>query len=479
MTNDRGLVVPGDMGERLRVLEIRRHPNVMAKDALTTATAERRERNKRYVMHSSSTKKVELPFDVSGYTEGISIRNNTGRSISLRGRDNTIIHLASNPLYDKGEKGIYYTVGFAGSDMVSVDSSRHDGVVNLTSNKLLHVCKGRGRRGLDIEGVNRWYYMSLDELADKGSTVYLEEVDKIISILEDDKIPDHPFAYTSVDEHINEAMREYGDATAGLILYTVDNSNEFGLRYINLNGNVLTVKPRQDPARRNGVYLRLNGHIGDKRQQVEFYEFDTLNDKCPIRFFATIAEAQNYGSELEEKKRQHELTKTENELEVLDAKRDQQVAAVVLAEKKDTIEATSIERKDRYEASSLARKDHYDESSSVRKDSFDERSTDRKDSSEEGKAVIATVGAAAAIGGIGYKLLAGGGRKFIEHGIGNGLIADAVVRSTAASMLTSTMVDRTIRDGVLSTCRSLALGGSPLTLADNVLGGAVRLLIGD
>lgn len=478
MTNDRGLLMSADMGERLRVMEARRHPAIAGRDTLNAAESARREKNKRYLMHSSPPKKIELPYEVTGYTEGLSIRNNTGRSISLRGRDNTIFHLGSNPMYDEAERGIYYTLGFSGSDMLAIDHSRHDGVRNLTSNKLMQLSPGKGKRWMDIEGVKWWYFISLDELTSKGGTVYLEEIDKLISLADDDKIPDHPFTYTSVDEHITEALREYGDTTAGLILYVVDNAEEFGKRYINLNGNIMIVPPRLDPNKRNGVYLKLNGHIGNQRRGVEFYEFDSLDDKCPIKFFATIAEAENFGSELEEKKRQHELAKAEVEVEVLDAKRDQQLTSIEVSKTKDQLDEAGIVRKDLYESKSLRRKDKYDESSTVRKDEYDARSTDRKEEAEETKAVLATVGAAAAIGGIGYKVLAGGGKKFMGDAITRGVITSGLVRGSI-QFAGNQMVNRTLQQGVLATIRSAGFGGNPLAIADGIVSGVAGLLIGD
>lgn len=470
--------MPADMGERLRVMETRRHPSAQGREAFNAAESIRRERNKRYLMHSSPAKKIELPYEITGYTEGLSIRNNTGRSISLRGRDNTIIHLGSNPLYEEAERGIYYTLGFAGSETVEIDTSRHDNIRNLTSNKLLQLSPGKGKRWMDIEGVKWWYFISLDELNSKGGTVYLEEIDKLVSLAEDDKIPDHPFTYTSVDEHITEALREYGEATAGLILYVVDNSEEFGKRYINLNGNIMIVPPRIDPGRRNGVYLKLNGHIGDKRRGVEFYEFNTLDDKCPIKFFATIAEAENYGSEIEEKKRRHELAKAEVEVEVLDAKREQQLTSIEVSKTKDQLDEAGVMRKDHYESRSLRRKDMYDESGSARKDEFEARSLDRKDEAEETKAVIATVGAAAALGGIGYKVLAGGSKKVIGGALSRGVITDGLIRS-GMHVASGHMVNRTLQQGVLATIRSAGFGGSPLAIADSIVSGVAGLLIGD
>ena len=82
-----------------------------------------------------NAKKVKMPFGVSGYNEGMSIRNNTGRSITIRGRDNTLIRLSPNGFDENIERGVYYTVGFRGSEFVATDSSRHDGNRNLTSGK--------------------------------------------------------------------------------------------------------------------------------------------------------------------------------------------------------------------------------------------------------------------------------------------------------------------------------------------------------
>ena len=404
---------PATSYERLRSLEERRYGNSPMTNAINAAQSTRREVRQKYTRHSSNTKKVHVPFGVSGYNEGMSIRNNTGRSITIRGRDNTLVRLSPNGFDENLERGIYYTIRFRGRAHVMPDSSRHDGCRNLTSGKLLQLDRNdRSRRMVDVESMDYWYFVTLDEMVSKGGTLYLEEIDKLASVQTDEYICDHPFTYTSVDEHITQAMREFSELTAGVTVFIVDNADRFGKRYINLNGNIMAITPMVDQSRREGVYLRIRNAIGQTRNEVEFYEFDDLDDKCPIRFFASIAEAERFGDELDALKREHEL-------ELTHAKHDQSIASVQKAEVKDTIDAVSAERKDRFEAKSMARKDFYDQTSSERKDTYDDRSTSRKDESEEGKAVIAAVGAAAAIGGIGYKLMSSGAKKVIDHTVAN------------------------------------------------------------
>lgn len=403
--------------ERLRSLEERRYGNSPMTNAINAAQTARRELRAKYTRHSSKAKKVTLPYGVSGYSEALSIRNNTERSITIRGRDNTIIHLAPNGYDDNIERGIYYTTGFRGSEFVMTDTSRHDNVRNLTSGKLLQLDRNeRSRRMVDVERMDYWYFVSLDEVVSKGGTLYLEEIDKLISIQPDEYVPEHPFTYTSVDEHIAQAMREFGETTAGMTVFVVDNEDSFGKRYINLNGNIMGVTPVIDQSRGSGVYLNIRNAIGQGRQGVEFYEFSTLDDKCPIRFYASIAEAERFGDEVT-------AVKHEQEMELTQAKHTAAVATIQRAEAKDVIDERSTIRKDQFESKAMARKDFYDQTSSERKDAYDDRSTTRKDESDETKAAIAAVGAAAAIGGLGYKLMAGGTKKVIDHAVINTVLS--------------------------------------------------------
>lgn len=397
------------MAERLRLLDSRRHPEQSrSRENVEFSSALRRKQKSAsaYVTHScSKTVTVDIPYEVSAYNEGISIRNHTDRTLAIRGRDGTIVRLAPNHANKKIEPGIYYTVGFTGSEFVSIDDSRHDRVRNITSSKILQLIDGHGKRRMEIESCRHWYHLTVDELVSKGGSLYLEEIDKILSILDDAKVPDHPFTYTSVDDHIREAMQEYGESTTGLIIYTVDNNDSFGRRYVNLNGNILVVNPRKDPSRQDGVYVKLNGHIGKTRQGMEFYEFSSLNEgKCPIKFYPNIAEAEQFGNESDRFRRELEEQKHRHEAELASLKHQQNVSAVSRAETKEELEERSQERKDHYEARSLSRKDQFEATSAVRKDVFDERSTERKENAEETKAAIAAVGALAAVGGIGYKV---------------------------------------------------------------------------
>lgn len=430
------------MSERLRVMDQRRHPD--AGQSSQTEDFNRTLRRKEKQAHAyatfSCTKpvKVDIPHEVSAYNEGLSIRNHTDRTLSIRGRDGTIIRLAPNHANKNLEAGIYYTTGFSGSEFVQIDDSRHDKVRNITSGKILQLLDGHGKRRLEVESARNWYHLTMDELTTKGGSVYLEEIDKILSVLDDARVPDHPFTYTSVDDHIRVAMQDFSESTSGLILYTVDNNDSFGKRYVNLNGNILVVTPRKDPARSDGIYLRLNGSTGKARQGMEFYDFNSLNEgKCPIKFYPNIAEAEQFGNESERYKREMEQQRHEHEMELAAIKREQNLTAIDRQERKEVIDENSTVRKDQFEAQSLARKDKYEQSSAVRKDEYDERSSERKDSSEETKAAIAAVGTLAAVGGIGYKVAtrkaaAVGGilatRSIMSHSVGN-VVMDGITQT--------------------------------------------------
>lgn len=458
------------MTERLRDMDLRKHPGAeMTRPNLTEDLARTQRRKQSmataYVAHSSRIVKVDIPNETSGYSEGVSIRNNTSQSISIRGRDGSIIHLAPSNNPNKLGEGIYYTVGFAGSQFVALDTARHDNVRNLVSNRILELTVTRNKRRLDPEQNTTWYHLTIDELTAKGGTVYLEEIDKLVSIRSDEFIPDHPSTYNSMDDLIKVAMEEYSESTSGLVMFAVDNNDAFGKRYVNLNGNILSVVPKQDMSRKDGLYLKLNGAIGNNRQGLEFYEFSTLDDKCPIKFYPNIAEAQRYGNEVEAKRQDLELRKLDTELEVVSAKRDQNVSALEKIEAKDVVEIRSLERKDVFEARGLERKDMFEE----RKDGFDARSTERKDDAEETKAVIATVGAAVALGGIGYRVASGskkviGGGLFESQVIQGAIITSGLCSNTVKSLtdaagnhLLASAVSQTF--GALNPIGNIATGG--------------------
>lgn len=347
-----------------------------------------------YHRFRSTATKIELPHRITTYCEAISIRNHTERLIYIRGRDGSIIGLSPEPLCANYPQGIYYTIGFRRDPHVSADESRYDGTKNLITGRLLHACRSTGRTSLEINDVNTWYRITPDELMQRGGTVYLEEIDKIVSIRDPAGIGEHPFTLMGVDEALERMVTKFTRSSAGIMVYVIDNDDEFGKRYINLNGVIMAVEPIVDRSRASGVYVKMTGAAGNQKQGIQFYEFPTLHDSCPVRFHRTIGEAEQLGTEIEAKKQELETTKLDRELELVNATTEQKRVTLARAEQKDHIELGS-----------LIRKDTYEERSAARKDTYEERSTERKDESEENKAAIAAVGGLAAIAGVGYKVL--------------------------------------------------------------------------
>lgn len=226
------------------------------------------------------------------------------------------------------------------------------------------------------------YPVTLDQLEKYGGAVYYSEIDQVVSILPSNKTPLHPYSDRGRTAYPEDA---HGSRTVGFVynLEIIDNSGRIGNRFVNINGQVYPLQPRRDYGRRDGVYVRTNGHADDNENPTTTNRrvcFETA--KKELNVWPTHEEALTLGdpanannkkaAELEVQlqqmkiqagiiKHNHELEKLERDREFRiseDARNLQQAELARLRENTShSLEMRRIETKDRYEERSYIRKD--------------------------------------------------------------------------------------------------------------------------
>lgn len=132
------------------------------------------------------------------------------------------------------------------------------------------------------------YAISLDELRHCGGSMYHYEMDCVISVLEFQYVPAHPYGENGKRNRmlVSQAILS-SKSSFQYSLDIIDNLKKYGDRFINLGGVIYKVTPRQDSSMRDGVYIVSNPAIKSGRDNsestVKYYSFDDT-DTTPILY---------------------------------------------------------------------------------------------------------------------------------------------------------------------------------------------------
>lgn len=146
-----------------------------------------------------------------------------------------------------------------------------------------------------------------DELRRNGGTLYLRDLDLLVSVLESPHIPTHPYHPRTLTRDLAEEDPGINDTTLfGYHVRIVDNEGAFGDHYINLNGEVFRIPACRDHDRENGVYLvsshPVSGDHPPPPPRVEHLTFEEATKK--LRLYRTYADACVFGDALAERERE-------------------------------------------------------------------------------------------------------------------------------------------------------------------------------
>lgn len=228
------------------------------------------------------------------------------------------------------------------------------------------------------------YCISRDQFEAHAKTgLYVPEIDAVICLADDCDVV-HPNSPDGLSMQANES----GDLLGySFRLEIVDPYDQFGHRFININGVVDRIEPIKDVRREPGVYLhRVMRETSGKTADIETKHFSFDEAIKALRLFRTEDEAKSLGDILEAQKRDYELRAQENKNRSLElesklreetakskqAALDYEAKEAELKEVREVLKALREERvtklKEDYEKRSMAREDYYDQRSSARKD---------------------------------------------------------------------------------------------------------------
>jgi hypothetical protein len=239
------------------------------------------------------------------------------------------------------------------------------------------------------------YSISIPEIKRYGGTVYFHEVDLLISLMDQDEAPDHPFSEegmnsTVASDHLQPNTR------FGFTIEIIDNLGKEGDRYINISGKVFKIVAKSDPRKMDGAYVSWNAGVSGRLDipEAKAKRYDMSDADVEFKLFRTYAEAMNFGDLSQARK--EELAQLEHDNLALKASLMKEKA--VIEQKNLRLEADLKEVTQRYDAIKterdmlLDKETHYQKLEELKlKDHYERRSYDRKDGSEVLKVLPAVV----------------------------------------------------------------------------------------
>ena len=185
---------------------------------------------------------------------------------------------------------------------------------------------------LGIPTANVDYWVNYLELQQNGGSLYLRNLDIVLSTAKDSEVPLHPFSLPFDRQAMVEA-EPLLNTGLGLSyqIRIVDRNNRFGSRYVNLNGEVFHLPVDATSEFLDGVYLVTTyptlGDAVSPTPRSEYHSFESAEAK--LRLYRTFNEALTLGNpedvykrELEDRKRA--LSTEEARMKLQKLERDQE-----------------------------------------------------------------------------------------------------------------------------------------------------------
>lgn len=236
-----------------------------------------------------------------GFDRQVTIKNHTDVKLHVMYRDG--VHFTMHPEPATGKPlGFTVTVSYRVGKQVDINSfgtlSAPEGVSKSTEAFKDAVANARvmrdGSRMFVVE-----YAMTLKDFRYLDSTMYLTELDLLISSYTGDEMGVHPYAAFGrqlmslvTDEYVNT------DEGFGYRIEIVDNEGKYGRKFFNLNGEVYQVQPVKNPWKKDGIYVtstppRTNDGLPTP-PSVNYYPF--TEDMTKINLYPDAEEATTYGN---------------------------------------------------------------------------------------------------------------------------------------------------------------------------------------
>lgn len=308
---------------------------------------------------------------------------------------------------DRSEKDFVIRVTFSFSRGVNIDAHYLlNGVTESSPIELRKLSEAINRRNTHTRGREEIcldYLVSRETLQKRGGSVYLVELDLVVSILNGNHVPLHPYSEVGQRADLIEADEAVNNPKYfGMNIRIVDSNGKFGDRFFNVNGQIYKVVALKSSTLRDGVYMTSSAAIdGDYDvcpPKCTRYDFDEADEA--LKLYRTVDEARTLGDvaaaverdlkelqqrvkreehelklerlrredELDSARRSHERVKLDFEVDMAEKLARLRLRELELDEQKAELDAIrrreehlrnleSLERKDKYESRSYQRKE--------------------------------------------------------------------------------------------------------------------------
>lgn len=243
------------------------------------------------------------------------------------------------------------------------------------------------------------YLIGLDAIEKNGGSLYLQNLDIVVSVMQDHLIPHHPNSEVGVRNRLVEEDETINNpASFGYSLRIVDSMGIFGDRYVNVHGQVYKVPCVRQSSLPDGVYLTSSGPVETEStfnkpvsKRFSFQEAD-----AHLKLYDSIQAAKTHGDEIGQREKElRELTvnlkekeqrlkderiEREHEFDKLKVQMDREKAEEEANRKQEESRVQQRVAKLKEEIAELEHKRSVE--MLQRKDVYETRSMERKDSQE-------------------------------------------------------------------------------------------------
>lgn len=225
------------------------------------------------------------------------------------------------------------------------------------------------------------YPITLQQIKSYGGSVYLKEMDVVVSIMPPGEIPDHPANIKNYDKAMLERLTSL-DSCLCVSVDVVDNDGTLGTKYMRVGTQVYKITPKVNKSLPNGIYVNTNSEVNSgvdpgspKTHKLSEDEFQTFG------IFSTYDQARSKDDEADRRteliKLEHDLHISRNNANLIKADHDKEMLQKETELKRLTMENEKLLETQRVEKARIEAeqdikmmgvKNYYDSLSYTRKD---------------------------------------------------------------------------------------------------------------
>lgn len=237
------------------------------------------------------------------WTMSFGMTNQTGQDIAVITRNGLrfIIPRSRNRGYDVFDKALYFSEGFEVCREGDVELSKIERVpekgTTLSGVNLIKAYDN-GTQKSDwraMRGARQFHRLTLDVLNESGGTLYIHELDIVVTHYVNVTSIYHPFSKDGLLDSMSRASAE----SAGVMFqcFIVDNRQFLADRYINILGRVMRVPKLRRPQSPEGFYVRhpKSTSVGDGNTEYDIVQIPLEVAEKEYQLFKTPEEAQTFG----------------------------------------------------------------------------------------------------------------------------------------------------------------------------------------